>query len=52
MAKHRLNRPDAKLWFDKSFDWMDEHRPDDSLLRRFRADAAHLLESDPNEFSE
>ncbi|MHC4176640.1 MAG: tetratricopeptide repeat protein, partial [Planctomycetota bacterium] len=34
---------EAKRWYDKAATWMDENRPDDEELRRFREEAAELL---------
>jgi predicted Zn-dependent protease len=43
MSKHKLEQGDARQWFDKAVAWMDEHKPDDPELRRFRAEAAKVL---------
>ena len=44
MAEWRTGKRDsAGEWYDKAVAWMDEHKPDDAELRRFRAEAAKLL---------
>jgi tetratricopeptide (TPR) repeat protein len=38
MANGRLGAgAEARKWFDRAVQWMDEHKPHDSELRRFRA---------------
>jgi serine/threonine-protein kinase len=36
----------AKTWFDRAVNWMDRHSPNDSELRRFRAEAEAMLASE------
>ena len=44
MARWQLgNRDEARRWFDRSTVWMDQNRPRDAELRRFRAEAVALL---------
>jgi serine/threonine protein kinase/tetratricopeptide (TPR) repeat protein len=44
MANQRLDHPaEAREWYDKAVAWMEEHRPDDDELLRFRAEATELL---------
>ena len=44
MAHWQLGEKDkARQWFDKSVQWMDKTTPENSELRRFRAEAAELL---------
>jgi tetratricopeptide (TPR) repeat protein len=43
MAKHELGEEDSREWYDKAIAWMDEHKPDDEELKRFRAEAEELL---------
>ena len=40
IAKHKLKQDDAREWYDKAVAWMEEHKPDDEELKRFRAEAA------------
>jgi len=45
MAHERLGqRAEARTWHDRAVRWMDENKPKDEELRRFRAEAADLLE--------
>jgi tetratricopeptide (TPR) repeat protein len=37
-------RDDAKQWYAEAIAWMNENKPDNQELIRFRAEAAHLLE--------
>ncbi len=41
-AKQHNDR-EARRWYDKAVRWMNEHRPDDEELRRFRDEAAREL---------
>jgi Flp pilus assembly protein TadD len=34
---------EARAWYGRAVAWMDEHKPQDEELRRFRAEAAELL---------
>jgi serine/threonine protein kinase/Tfp pilus assembly protein PilF len=44
MAHCRLgDRDRARRWFDRAVRWMNKHRPHDTALRRFRAEAQALL---------
>ncbi|MHC4133846.1 MAG: protein kinase domain-containing protein [Planctomycetota bacterium] len=43
MAKHKLGENDTREWFDKAVTWMEEQKPDDEELKRFRAEAEELL---------
>jgi tetratricopeptide (TPR) repeat protein len=44
MAHWQLGEKDeARTWYDKAVEWMDENKPDDEELIRFRAEAAELL---------
>jgi tetratricopeptide (TPR) repeat protein len=44
MAHWRLGDHDeARTWFDRAVQWMDEHKPHDDQLRRFRAEAEAML---------
>jgi serine/threonine protein kinase/Flp pilus assembly protein TadD len=44
MAHHQLRHADeAGAYFHQAVRWMDQHRPQDEELRRFRAEAAALL---------
>ena len=43
MSKHKLSQKNAREWYDKAVAWMDEHKPDDEELKRFRAEASELL---------
>jgi tetratricopeptide (TPR) repeat protein len=46
MAHWRLNQYEsARRWYAKATEWMDRHRPNDDELRRFRVEAAELLET-------
>jgi serine/threonine protein kinase/tetratricopeptide (TPR) repeat protein len=40
----RGNKEEARRWYQQAVDWMQEHQPGDPELRRFRAEAAELLE--------
>jgi superkiller protein 3 len=45
MAHRRLGEKEqAREWYDRAVGWMDKHAPNDADLRRFRAEAAELLE--------
>jgi tetratricopeptide (TPR) repeat protein len=45
MAHWRLGEKDkARQWYDRAVRWMDENQPNNEELRRFRAEAAELLE--------
>jgi serine/threonine protein kinase len=45
MARWQLGEKDrAKEWYEKAVAWMDENRPDDEELRRFRDEAEEVLE--------
>jgi serine/threonine-protein kinase len=44
MAHWQLGEKDkARTWYDQAVAWMDQHKPQDEELRRFRAEAAELL---------
>jgi tetratricopeptide (TPR) repeat protein len=44
MARWQLGEKDqARTWYDHAVRWMDEHKPRDKELRRFRAETAKLL---------
>jgi serine/threonine protein kinase len=44
MARWQLgDKEQARRWYDKAVCWMDQHRPKDEELRRFRDEAAALL---------
>jgi hypothetical protein len=44
MAHWRLgDRNQARTWFDRAVQWMDRHKPHDSELCRFRAEAEAML---------
>ncbi len=48
MAHWRLGeREQARMWFDRAVRWMDQHKPHDDELRRFRAEAKALLSEGP-----
>jgi superkiller protein 3 len=38
------NKDDARKWFDRAAEWMDRNAKDNEELRRFRTEAAELLE--------
>jgi hypothetical protein len=38
------NKELARRWYDKAAEWMDENQPTDENLRRYRDEAAELLE--------
>jgi serine/threonine protein kinase/tetratricopeptide (TPR) repeat protein len=40
----RGNKEEARRWYQQAVDWMQKHQPADAELRRFRAEAAELLE--------
>jgi tetratricopeptide (TPR) repeat protein len=40
----RGNKEEARRWYQQAVDWMQKHQPGDPELRRFRAEAAELLE--------
>jgi tetratricopeptide (TPR) repeat protein/serine/threonine protein kinase len=45
MAHWQLGEKDqAQQWYDRAVQWMDKNRPTDEELRRFRAEAAELLQ--------
>jgi tetratricopeptide (TPR) repeat protein len=45
MAHWKLGEKDkAREWYDKAVQWMDKNQPKNDELRRFRAEAAELLE--------
>jgi serine/threonine protein kinase/Tfp pilus assembly protein PilF len=39
----RGEKDEARSWYDKAVRWMEENKPDDEELIRFRAEAAELL---------
>jgi tetratricopeptide (TPR) repeat protein len=45
MAKHKLGHPKAiaRSYYDMDVVWMEEHKPDDKELKRFRAEAEKVL---------
>jgi tetratricopeptide (TPR) repeat protein len=44
MAHSRMgDRGKARAWFDRAVEWMDKHKPHDTELRRFRAEAHAML---------
>jgi tetratricopeptide (TPR) repeat protein len=48
MAHWRLGERDqARTWFDRAVRWMDQHKPHDDDLRRFRAEAEAMLAEGP-----
>ena len=45
MAHWQLgDKTKAREWYEKAVGWMEKKRPDDAELKRFRAEAAELLE--------
>jgi len=45
MSHHHLGQTDeARKWYDKAAEWMDKNQSKDDELRRFRAEAAELLD--------
>jgi tetratricopeptide (TPR) repeat protein len=45
MAHWQLgNKDEARKWHDQAVQWMENNKPQDEELRRFRAEAAELLE--------
>jgi hypothetical protein len=45
----RLGEKDkAREWYDRAVQWMDKNQPKNDELRRFRAEAAELLELKEN----
>ena len=45
MAHWQLGEKDkAREWYDRAVQWMDKNQPKNEELRRFRAEAAELLE--------
>jgi serine/threonine protein kinase/tetratricopeptide (TPR) repeat protein len=45
MAHWQLGEKDkARQWYDQAVEWMDKNQPKNEELRRFRAEAAELLE--------
>jgi tetratricopeptide (TPR) repeat protein len=44
MAHRQLNEKDkARAWYGRAVAWMDQHKPQDEELKRFRAEATQLL---------
>ena len=43
MARHRIGKDDGPEWYARAVAWMDEHKPDDAELKRFRAEAEGVL---------
>ncbi|MHC5041975.1 MAG: protein kinase domain-containing protein [Planctomycetota bacterium] len=43
MAKHKLGQKDAHDSYERAVAWMEEHKPDDEELKRFRAEAEEVL---------
>jgi serine/threonine protein kinase/Tfp pilus assembly protein PilF len=44
MAHWQLGEKDqARQWYDRAVEWMDQNKPDDQELKRFRAEAEALL---------
>jgi serine/threonine protein kinase/Flp pilus assembly protein TadD len=47
MANWRLDNPvEARRWYDKAIEWMDEEPDNDELLHRFRKEAEELLQKE------
>ena len=47
MAHWQLGEKDtSRKWYDRAVEWMDKHEPKGEDLRRFRTEAAELLEVD------
>jgi hypothetical protein len=45
MAHWQVGNKDlARKWYGRAVEWADKYLPADALLRRFRAEAAELLE--------
>jgi serine/threonine protein kinase/tetratricopeptide (TPR) repeat protein len=45
MAHWQLgDKEEARKWYDRAVKWMDKNKPKDEELRRFRAEAAELLD--------
>ena len=45
MAHWKLGEKDkAREWYDRAVQWMDKNQPTNEVLRRFRVEAAELLE--------
>ena len=45
MAHWQLGKKDkARAWYDRAVQWMNKNQPNNRELRRFRAEAAELLE--------
>ena len=42
---HLGDKEEARRWYDKAAAWMDEHKPNDKELVRFRDEAAKLINS-------
>ena len=40
------DKEEARRWYDKAAEWMDEHKPNDKELVRFRDEAAKLINSE------
>ena len=49
MAHWQLGeRDEARKWYERAVPWMDKKKPNDEELRRFRVEAANLLQiADP-----
>jgi tetratricopeptide (TPR) repeat protein len=44
IAYHKLDREaEARRWYDRALTWMDEHKPQDEELLRFRDEATRLI---------
>ncbi len=44
MAHGQLDeQEEAHKWYDRAIEWMDENKPEEEDLRRFRTEAAELL---------
>ena len=39
------DKEQARKWYGQAIEWMDKNQPNDEELRRFRTEAADLLES-------
>lgn len=49
MAHWRLgDKKQARQWYDRAIEWTEKKKPRDEELRRFRAEAAELLEINKN----
>ena len=40
---HLGDKEEARRWYDKAVEWMDENKPNDKDLVRFRDEAAKLI---------